>query len=515
MAMSDGERTQASPFTATITGSRSYWKSKTLHLLALSRKLGQQTFFVTLTQNDNWPEIQNHIINGPGHVQPMIDVDSEYKLRDIHPSREYSIETVTAYSNRFKLCKEKVINNSNGPLGTVIDWWDCKEFQGRGAIHNHMLVWCEEKTIPDHMVYRCRKDKCFTSSHDKPLRKCKYGFPYPVQEEERLNNAGNRFLPRRRCHEDILVVSYNQEILYLCGAHMNIQEVTAESHVAKSEPSFQLEVSKDAYDTEKYIRTRVDDEEDTSDARPAVLVDRMGRRWKQRKVEAVARWRFYLPNGENQENYYMQKLVLNLPLRKETPVISPNNVSKTHLEECAIRNLIEEQDDAMTCSPGCQAKRMAQSLRDMDWISEDEFNTFIDEVTTAHRADALEDEEEDTDADFNLDHADLGNLRVNDNRIDLPEFEQTLSLSQRLAYYFITQFLSTGKQLLTTIVGEAGTGKSYLLKGIMEHATNVLHLNARKLATTGAAAYLIGGETVHHFFKMNIEAKKPFGDRYN
>ena len=56
-------------------------------------------------------------------------------------------------------------------------------------------------------------------------------------------------------------------------------------------------------------------------------------------------------------------------------------------------------------------------------------------------------------------------------------------------------------------MGEAGTGKSYLLKGIMEHATSVLHLNARKLATTGAAAYLIGGETVHHFFKMNIEAK--------
>ncbi|XP_065054148.1 uncharacterized protein LOC135682959 isoform X4 [Rhopilema esculentum] len=631
---------------ATITGSKSYWNSKTLDLLALSRKLGQPTFFVTLTQNDNWPEIQNHIINGPGHVQPMIDVDSEYELRDIHPSREYSIETVTAYSNRLKLFKEKVINNPNGPLGEVIDWWDRKEFQARGAIHNHMVVWCKEKTIPDHavcaemprgselnptvnslksfvrrlQVHRCRKDKCFTSSHGKPLRKCKYGFPYPVQEEERLNNAGNRFLPRRRCHEDILVVPYNQEILYLWGAHMNIQKVTASGwemylakYVAKSEPSFQLEVSKDASDTEKYIRTRVvgrlevdhnnlgyflcssnreviylptdlepvygfvkrkkdlpcdpdsddifysnlldkymerpeqlenvlyvdwaekylldrsnnsrrsnlqqdddnSDEENTSDVRPAVLVDRMGRRWKQRKVEAVARWRFYLPNGENQENYYMQKLVLNLPLRKETPVISPNNMSKTYMEECAIRNLIEEQDDAMTALQDARQRgfslarlrKMAQSLRDMDWIGEDEFNTFIDEVTTAHRADAVEDEEEVTDADFNPDHADLGNLRVNDNRIDLAEFEQTLSPSQRLAYDYITQFLSTGKQLLTTIVGEAGTGKSYLLKGIMEHATSVLHLNARKLATTGAAAYLIGGETVHHFFKMNIEAK--------
>ena len=150
---------------------------------------------------------------------------------------------------------------------------------------------------------------------------------------------------------------------------------------------------------------------------------------------------------------------------------------------------------------------MAQTLRDMDWIGEDEFNTSIDEVTTANRATAVKDEEEVTDAIFNPDHADPGNLRVNDKRIDLAEFEQTLSPSQRLAYDYITQFLSTGKQQLTTITGEAGTGKSYLPKSIKEHAPIVLHLNARKLAATGAAAYHIGRETVHHFFKMNIEAK--------
>eukprot|EP00795_Rhopilema_esculentum_P014984 gene14984-6138_t len=56
-------------------------------------------------------------------------------------------------------------------------------------------------------------------------------------------------------------------------------------------------------------------------------------------------------------------------------------------------------------------RKMAQSLCDMDWIGEDEFNTFIDEVTTAHCANAVKDEEEVTVADFNPDHADLGNLR--------------------------------------------------------------------------------------------------------
>ena len=184
-----------------------YSDSKLLDLLALSRTLGKPTFFITLTQNDNWPEIQNHIINGPGHTQPKIDINAEVQLHDIHPSRDFSVETGTAYSNRLRLFKKEVISNPNGPLGTIIDWWDRKVFQSRGAIHNHMVVWCEEGTVPDNVVcaevprgaadnptvkslksfirrlqiHRCRKDKCFLDSHGRPLKKCKYGFPYPVR----------------------------------------------------------------------------------------------------------------------------------------------------------------------------------------------------------------------------------------------------------------------------------------------------------------------------------------------
>ena len=136
----------------TITGSRSYRNSKLLDILALSRTLGKLTFFITLTQNDNWPEIQNHIINGPGHTQPRIDINADFQLHDIYPSRDFSVETVTAYSNRLRLFKKEVMSNPNDPLGTVINWWDCKEFQSRGAIHNHMVVWCGEGTVPDNVV---------------------------------------------------------------------------------------------------------------------------------------------------------------------------------------------------------------------------------------------------------------------------------------------------------------------------------------------------------------------------
>ena len=639
---------------ATITGSRSNWNSKLLDLLALSRKLGKPTFFITLTQNDNWPEIQNHIINGPGHEQPEIDIDSEFELNDIHPSREFSVETVTAYSNRLKLFKKEVIRNPNGPLGRVIDWWHRKESQSRGAIHNHMVVWCKEGTIPENVVcaevprgaednptvnslksfvrrlqmHRCRKNKCNVDSRGRPLKKCKYGFPYPVQEEERMNNAGNRFLPRRRCYEDTLVVPYNQEILYLWGAHMNIQKVTESGwemyltkYVATGEPSFKLEISKDASEPEKYLRTRVvgrlevdhinlghflccasrqvtylptdlnpvygflkrnkdlpadpdsddvfysntldkymerpvelesvryvewaekymlarsgkapnrdrlvaqndcsDNDDDNKndhhdiDNRKLIFTDLKGREWKKRKTEAVARWKFFIPNGENQEDYYMQKLVLNVPLRKESPIISAENQSGTYMEECAIRQLLLEEDDALNALDDARQRgfsidrlrKMAQSLKDMEWIGQDEFNMFIDEVETVHNANT-ECQKEVLDANVDEgEQADSTNLAMNINRIDLEEFQSTLTPSQQQAYQYITQTLSTGKQVLTALIGEAGTGKSYLLKGIVEHAVSVLHLTARKLATTGVAAHLIGGETLHHFLQMNIHCK--------
>ena len=631
---------------AQITGSRSYWSSKLLDLLAMSRKLGKPTFFMTLTQNDNWIEIQNYIHNGPGKDGEQRPVHARFQLNDIYPGKDYSVETVEAYSNRLKLFKEQVLFNKNGPLGEVIDFWDRKEFQSRGAIHNHMVVWCKEGTVSDNVVcaemprgddkepmvavlrsyverlqlHRCRKDKCIKVSSASKSNKCKYGFPYPMQEEEGLNKAGNRFLPRQTHKEDSNVVPYNPEILLLWGAHMNIQKVTASGwemylakYVAKTEPSFSLQVSKDASDPEKYIRTRIigrlevdhinlghflssssrqviylpteihpeysflkrkehlprdrnstdvfydnllqkymdrplqledmlyeewaskympdrnvarpsdiatnsggdDSDIDAEPDLPTVLTYIKGRKWRRRNIEAVPRWRFFMPNGENQENYYMQKLVLNLPLRRDMQILSPENQSQTYLEECAIRNLLSREDDALNSLHDAQQRgfslrrlrRMAHQLREMDWIGQDEFNTFIEEATTIQHNNANDEQREVTEADIETEEADMANLMIEHDTVNLDQYVSTFSETQRQAFNYITQSLSSGQQVLTAIIGEAGTGKSYLLKGIVEHATQILHMSTKKLATTGVAAHLIGGETLHHFFGMGIDAK--------
>jgi len=44
-----------------IRGTAAYWKSVLLQLLAMVKTLGPPTFFVTLSCNDNWPEIQSYI----------------------------------------------------------------------------------------------------------------------------------------------------------------------------------------------------------------------------------------------------------------------------------------------------------------------------------------------------------------------------------------------------------------------------------------------------------------------
>ncbi len=113
-----------------------------------------------------------------------------------------------------------------------------------------------------------------------------------------------------------------------------------------------------------------------------------------------------------------------------------------------------------------------------------------------------------TEKDKIVDESDLANLRVKaELHFHLEDYKETLKDVQKMAHTEISDVLASGKQLLTAVIGEAGIGKSYLLKGIAENATTMLHLCAKKLATTGAAAHLIGGQTLHHFLGMDIYCK--------
>jgi len=106
----------------TIPGSN--WSVRLLDVLAMSRELGKPQFFITLTQNDSWPDLQAHITSGAGHSAEGLTFDeplTEHMAQD--PAMEFPTETVVAFQKRFQLFREKVLEDSNGSLGQVNDYW--------------------------------------------------------------------------------------------------------------------------------------------------------------------------------------------------------------------------------------------------------------------------------------------------------------------------------------------------------------------------------------------------------
>ena len=71
--------------------------------------------------------------------------------------------------------------------------------------------------------------------------------------------------------------------------------------------------------------------------------DAQGRHVRQRLKEVIPRWR--LLDGEE---YYYQQLLLNIPFRREKDLLSDSNMSTTYKEECYLRNLIKQEEDALS-----------------------------------------------------------------------------------------------------------------------------------------------------------------------
>lgn len=78
-----------------------------------------------------------------------------------------------------------------------------------------------------------------------------------------------------------------------------------------------------------------------------VYNDAQGRYVCKRLKETIPRWRFL--TSLDGEQYYYQQLLLHACFRKEDELISDNNVSKTYKEECFLRDIIKQEEDALSC----------------------------------------------------------------------------------------------------------------------------------------------------------------------
>ena len=292
--MSDPYDSYGTEVPRVIPGSKQYWKSFGYDLVAMTEQLGIPDFFLTLSPNDNWPHIQSTIRKGWGASADP----SEFQDLSCKPDNEQAVgpnplESVLGAEKRFSAMMDILLDKKSGPLGIVVDFAVKKEYQKRGGLHWHILFWVQPGSTPDNVVLaemprsadtqnvqaqyarkmvqkyqmhrECYPDRCFKGYAGKILTKCKYGFPFKVpQLNEELDEDGIRFLYTRRCKEDQLVVPYNLEILLFWGASMNIQRVARHGfemylakYISKPESSFNVKLSQNPTEPEKYLRTRV------------------------------------------------------------------------------------------------------------------------------------------------------------------------------------------------------------------------------------------------------------------
>ena len=277
-----------------IPGSKEFWRSFGLDLVAFVEQRGLPNFFLTLTAYDGWPQVQATLRDGWGACASELEVQDLAKdLSDRQPVGFKPQISVLAAEKRFDWFMNILRSPEGGPLGLVTDSIVKKEYQRRGAIHWHMLIWVEPGTAPPHAVMAempraadtsdmraaylrklvenmlqhktCYPSRCFKGSHGKVLSKCKYGFPFEVPHESVcLDEDGVRYLYVRRHDEDKNVVPYNPEIAILWGAAHNVQivskhgfEMYLAKYISKPEPSLKIDLPEKCSDPQRFLRTRV------------------------------------------------------------------------------------------------------------------------------------------------------------------------------------------------------------------------------------------------------------------
>ena len=239
-----------------LVGTRSYWASRHLDLSAMSRELGKADLFITWTMNDNWADLQAAVQKGcrAGAVWPGRYPEGTRSTKPIQDG--YDMEACVAFHKRVEIFKREFLAiGKRGPFGTVRDYWFRFEYQERGRVHLHGVVWCQPDSIPDdvicatmpresdgydleftsylrslykecNMVHQCSPDKCFNIGQGRVSTECKSGYPFTVpQHKEELDSKGVRLLYRRQEQEDASVVPHNGRLLVRLQCHNNVQRI--------------------------------------------------------------------------------------------------------------------------------------------------------------------------------------------------------------------------------------------------------------------------------------------------
>jgi len=198
---------------------------------------------------------------------------------------------------------------------------------------------------------------------------------------------------------------------------------------------------------------------------------------------------------------------------------SPENKSKSYFEECVLRKLLTNETDARDVLRTANSRgytiekirQIADQIKTAGWMTEEQCDETVEAIRNERPVEFNESNSSHrlvTEDETGQEDSCLGDLVIKKTEfhMSLEDIRKTFSPSQEQAFNWLEMSMSQkpNSSILAAIVGQAGTGKSYLIQALEQH-TSQHKIVLKKLATTGVAAYLIKGQTIHSFLKMDIE----------
>lgn len=130
-----------------LRGTEPYWRIQRRDLQAMVRQLGPPHLFVTFTAADLWwADLVDLLDRGGALMDAADERDRKREVRRL--VTENPVLVNWWFDRRFK----EFLQNVLIPKFNVKDWSFRKEYQQRGSVHVHGLLWCEGAPDPTRLV---------------------------------------------------------------------------------------------------------------------------------------------------------------------------------------------------------------------------------------------------------------------------------------------------------------------------------------------------------------------------
>lgn len=237
MGQQDIEASENIYLPSSFLGSRRWSSQQIADSLTIAAERGNPSFFITMTCNPDWPEIQARLRPGQDFSDIPLIVNRVFKQK--------------------LTCLLRTLRHMFPNAGGVRYIIQCIEFQKRGLPHAHILIKylrdCVSATDIDMVVsaeipqdaadaalvrkFMLHHHPSSTSGASKYCqtvlpdgsRKCRFHYPMPLQESTTIDSEG-RVHYRRRKPGDEMVVPYCLPLLRKFQCHINV-EVASTSHL--------------------------------------------------------------------------------------------------------------------------------------------------------------------------------------------------------------------------------------------------------------------------------------------